>query len=191
MSVFVPEKYWWKPLGPDERLWLWVCVATAVVLSLMMPLYNLLGHQNPSHESYQITPEKFNELTEKFVSENTVREEIVKQKFGATEIEKKIPVVRPALGVKDVYLRARAWEFYPILELEEGREYRVHMSSMDYQHGFSLQPQNINFQILAGYDLVVTLVPRESGEFYVICNEYCAIGHHTMIGKIIVKNKEE
>ena len=112
---------------------------------------------------------------------------MVKQKIGEVEIEKQIPVVHPGPGVTDVYLRARAWEFYPILELEQGREYRVHMSSMDYQHGFSLQPQNINFQLLAGHDLVVTMTPRESGEFYVICNEYCAIGHHTMIGKIIVK----
>lgn len=187
MSIFVPEKHWWKPLGPDEKMWAWICVATAAVLFLMMPLYNIAGHQNPSHESYRITPEKFHELTEDFVAKNKVRDETVKQLFGTTEVERKVPVVRPGPGVTDVYLRARAWEFYPILELEEGREYRVHMSSMDYQHGFSLQPQNINFQILAGYDLVVTMTPRETGEFYVICNEYCAIGHHAMIGKIIVK----
>ncbi|MBT4068768.1 MAG: cytochrome C oxidase subunit II [Candidatus Marinimicrobia bacterium] len=188
MSVFIPERNWWaQPLGKDEKLWLKVCVLTAIILFLMMPLYNLTGHQNPSHEGYKVSPERFNQLTEDFVAKNKVRDEVVKQRFGTTEVEMKIPVVHPGPGVKDIYLRARAWEFYPILELEEGREYRVHMSSMDYQHGFSLQPQNINFQILSGYDLVVTMTPRETGEFYVICNEYCALGHHTMIGKIIVK----
>ncbi len=187
MSVFVPEKHWWKPMGPDEKIWIQVCAVTAAIFFLMMPLYNVAGNQNPTHESYRVTPEQFNELTMQFVQENKVRDEIVKQRFGDQEVELKMPVVYPKPGVKDIYLRARAWEFYPILELEEGREYRVHMSSMDYQHGFSLQPQNINFQILSGHDLVVTMTPRESGEFYVICNEYCALGHHTMIGKIIVK----
>ena len=187
MSVFVPEKHWWKPLGADEKIWVQICIVTAVIFFLMMPIYNVVGNQTPSHESYLVSPERFHELTEQFVQENKVRDEVVKQRFGDQIVEMKMPVVHPKPGVKDVYLRARAWEFYPILELEQGREYRIHMSSMDYQHGFSLQPQNINFQILAGHDLVVTMTPRESGEFYVICNEYCALGHHTMIGKIIVQ----
>ncbi|MBF0237634.1 MAG: cytochrome C oxidase subunit II [SAR324 cluster bacterium] len=187
MSIFIPEKNWWQPLGPDEKIWLKICIATAVVLFLMMPIYNLFGKQNPTHESYKVTPERYNELTEQFVQENKVRDEIVKQRFGSQIVELPVPVVSPGPGVKDIYLRARAWEFYPILELEKGREYRLHMSSMDYQHGFSLQPQNINFQILSGYDLVVTITPREAGESFIICNEYCAIGHHNMIGKIIVK----
>ena len=158
---------------------------TAVIFFLMMPIYNVVGNQNPSHDPTLFRRNAF-ELTEQFVQENKC-DEVVKQRFGDQIVEMKMPVVHPKPGVKDVYLRARAWEFYPILELEQGREYRIHMSSIDYQHGFFLQPQNINFQILAGHDLVVTMTPRESGEFYVICNEYCALGHHTMIGKIIVQ----
>jgi cytochrome c oxidase subunit 2 len=30
------------------------------------------------------------------------------------------------------------------------------------------------------------LTPKGSGEYSVICNEYCGIGHHLMIGKIHV-----
>ena len=37
------------------------------------------------------------------------------------------------------------------------KTYRVHMSSMDLQHGFSLQPLNMNFQISPGYDHVLTI----------------------------------
>jgi len=29
-------------------------------------------------------------------------------------------------------------------------------------------------------------IPDEAGEFSVVCNEYCGIGHHTMVGKIYV-----
>jgi cytochrome c oxidase subunit 2 len=57
---------------------------------------------------------------------------------------------------------------------------------MDLQHGFSLQPLNMNFQIVPGYDHVLTLTPTSAGEFTVVCNEFCGIGHHTMTGRILV-----
>jgi cytochrome c oxidase subunit 2 len=57
---------------------------------------------------------------------------------------------------------------------------------MDLQHGFSLQPTNINVQVHPGYELVMTVTPNETGEFGVICNEFCGIGHHTMVGRIHV-----
>jgi len=28
--------------------------------------------------------------------------------------------------------------------------------------------------------------PTEAGEFSIICNEFCGIGHHTMVGRVIV-----
>jgi cytochrome c oxidase subunit 2 len=57
---------------------------------------------------------------------------------------------------------------------------------MDLQHGFSLQPLNMNFQILPGYDHVLTLTPTSAGEFSIVCNEFCGIGHHAMTGRILV-----
>ena len=36
---------------------------------------------------------------------------------------------------------------------------------------------------------VITLTPTESGDFGIVCNEYCGIGHHTMTGKIYVTEK--
>lgn len=31
------------------------------------------------------------------------------------------------------------------------------------------------------------MTPDTSGEFTIVCNEYCGIGHHSMLGKIYVK----
>ena len=97
-----------------------------------------------------------------------------------------IPIVRPPAG-SDVYLIARLWQWWPILEFEKGETYRLHLSSMDWQHGFSLQPVNLNLQVHPNYDLVATITPTQTGEFGVVCNEFCGIGHHMMIGKIYVK----
>ena len=79
------------------------------------------------------------------------------------------------------------WAWYPIIKLKEGQTYRLHISSADLQHGFSLLPMNMNFQVLPGYDHVLTITPTEKGEFQIICNEFCGIGHHLMTGKIIVE----
>jgi cytochrome c oxidase subunit 2 len=78
------------------------------------------------------------------------------------------------------------WQWWPIIEFEKDQTYRLHLSSMDWQHGFSLQPVNINLQVHPNYEMVVTLTPNEAGEFGVVCNEFCGIGHHNMIGKIYV-----
>ena len=102
------------------------------------------------------------------------------------ETARDMPVVHPPAGA-DVYLLARLWEWYQILELEQGKTYRLHLSSMDWQHGFSLQPENINVQVIPGYEMVIKITPNKSGEYTVVCNEYCGIGHHAMIGRIYVK----
>ena len=52
------------------------------------------------------------------------------------------------------------WQWYPVLELEKGQSYRLHLSSLDLQHGFSLQPVNINMQVHPGYEHVLTLTPE-------------------------------
>ena len=83
----------------------------------------------------------------------------------------------------------RLWQWWPILELEKGVSYRIHLSSIDWQHGFSLQPTNINIQVHPGYEHVLTLTPTDTGEFGIICNEFCGFGHHMMTGKIYVTDK--
>ncbi|MBF0563593.1 MAG: cytochrome C oxidase subunit II, partial [Alphaproteobacteria bacterium] len=70
------------------------------------------------------------------------------------------------------------------------QSYRLHLSSMDLVHGFSLQPANINLQVHPGYEMVLTVTPNASGDYGVVCNEFCGIGHHTMLGKLIVVDKK-
>jgi cytochrome c oxidase subunit 2 len=35
--------------------------------------------------------------------------------------------------------------------------------------------------------MVLTVTPDTSGDQTIICNEFCGIGHHTMVGKILIK----
>ena len=102
------------------------------------------------------------------------------------ETDKEIPVVHPPPG-SDVYLVARLWDWWPIIELEKDKTYKLHLTSMDFNHGFSLQPVNINIQVVPGYEHVVKVTPNQSGTFSIVCNEFCGIGHANMAGRIYVK----
>jgi cytochrome c oxidase subunit 2 len=140
-----------------------------------MIYWHLVGRQNLSPEVYRIDPAVFEQRTEEFAEKYKVREE------GDTGI----PVTKPPPG-SDIYMLARLWQWWPVLELEKGQNYRLHLSSIDWQHGFSLQPTNINIQVHPGIEHIITITPETAGEFSVVCNEFCGIGHHTMTGRIHV-----
>ncbi len=175
MSVTPPQnKIWWNEAVPKSELtWVIIAFVWGLIMFFMMIYWHAYGEQNLSNESYRITAEDFSAKAEAMVEKYQVRE------------ESGYPVVHPPAG-EDVYLIARLWQWWPILELEKGKSYRLHLSSMDWMHGFSLQPVNINLQVHPDYEMVITIEPTTSGEFGIVCNEYCGIGHHTMLGRMYV-----
>ncbi|MCP3670375.1 MAG: cytochrome c oxidase subunit II [Gammaproteobacteria bacterium] len=177
MTSYLPpsDRIWWKvPVGREEVVWIALALTWCLIMFLMMPYWHIYGKQNLSNEAYQTTPAKFGSRVEDMIKAHKVSE------------EKGIPVVHPPAG-SDVYMLGRLWQWWPILELEKDKSYRLHLSSMDWQHGFSIQPINVNLQVIPGYEMVITVTPDKAGEYGVVCNEYCGIGHHTMLGKIYVK----
>jgi len=177
MALTPPEnRLWWKErLHGIEVIWITIAFLWGLLMFGIMVYWHINGEQNLSNEAYRVNPDAYAEKVEAAAEAFTVRED------EATGY----PVVRPLPG-SDVYMLARLWEWWPILELEKGKEYRLHLSSLDWMHGFSLQPANINLQIHPNYEMVLTIKPDQAGEFGVICNEFCGIGHHQMVGKIIV-----
>ena len=176
MSIHAPAPGWFRAPSGAERAWIGLALAWCVVMTIMMPFWHLRGKQNSTGEAYATTPAKFGARVAKFVETNKVGE----------DPESGYPIVEPAPG-GDAYMQAQMWTWYPILKLKKGQTYRLHLSSLDLQHGFSLQPMNMNFQVLPGYDHVLELTPTLEGEYRVICNEFCGIGHHTMTGVVLVE----
>ncbi len=171
-----PRGVWWERLGPDERLWVWLTVIWGVAMFLMIAfVWPLVGEEQNRLSSYRVDPATFAAQTEAFIGRYTVG-----------EIDG-VPVVAPPPG-SDVYLEARAFAWEPVIQLKRGETYRFLISSRDVQHGFSLvmPPHSINVQVLPGYVTVLELTPEKAGEFPLLCNEYCGLGHHLMIGRIIV-----
>lgn len=192
MPLETPKKNWWEPFNREERIWLYISIAWGIVMFVMMPL----GHfwnQNISSETYKTNPEEYGQVAEKFIAKYQ-RKDAQGQLVTHNGKPGGIPVVdAPTKEVGDTFLVAQAWQFRPALVLKKNKTYRIHMSSLDYQHGFSLQPQNLNLQILPDYSFVITLSPNETGKFSLVCNEYCMFagekfGHDTMVGQVIVED---
>jgi cytochrome c oxidase subunit II len=172
-TLLPPKERWWAPLGPDERRWLTIAFVWCLVLFSGMYVWLAIGDQQTPIESYRIDPEVFRAEVDAFVEE-----------FQVDEIEGAAIVEPPPGG--DVYLHANQFAFRPVLKLQKDETYRLLVSSTDVQHGLSLQPTNLNFQVLPGYLYVIRITPDETGEFPIICNEYCGLGHHLMTGLIVV-----
>jgi cytochrome c oxidase subunit 2 len=173
-GIEAPQGVWWKPAEGSEKVWVGIAFAWCLVLFAMMPLWHLRGGQNPSGIRYRVEPEAFRARVAEFIESYQV----------ATD--RGMPVVAPPPG-SHVYLQASMWSWTPILQLEEGARYTLHLSSVDLNHGFNLQPMNINFQVVPGYDYGLEVTPTAAGDFHIVCNEFCGVGHHLMVGKIIVK----
>lgn len=178
MAIHPPaDKVWWnKPVDRVELIWIAIAFLWGLVMFFMMIWWHATGEQNLSTETYRTTPNAFYAKVEANIAEWQVRE------------LNGVPVVKPPAGA-DVYMIGRMWLWYPVLELESGQSYRLHLSSLDLQHGFSLQPININVQVHPGYEHVLTVTPNSSGEYSIVCNEYCGLGHHSMLGKIFVVDR--
>jgi cytochrome c oxidase subunit II len=173
-----PKGVWWKPVHRAEKLWIWIAFIWCMILFASMPFWHLKGGQNPTGIRHKVEPAAFMARVQEFIQEYQVGE------------DNGFPIVEPPPG-SDVYLQASMWSWLPILKLQKGVEYTLHLSATDVNHGFGLLPLNVNLQIVPGYDYALRVTPTEAGDFRVVCNEFCGIGHHLMIGRVIVVDPAE
>ena len=170
-----PSGIWWRPAHRSEKIWVAIAFGWCMVLFAMMPLWHLKGQQNPAGIRYRVDPQRFMARTEEFIKTYQVGE------------QDGTPIVAPPPG-SDIYLIGQMWRWTPILKLRKNATYTLHLSSFDVNHGFSLYPINANFQVVPGYDYGLRVTPTESGDLRIICNEFCGIGHHMMVGRVIVED---
>ncbi len=168
-----PRGVWWKPVPRVEKLWIRIAFGWCLILFASMPFWHLRGGQNPTGIRHTVDGEAFRARVDQFIADYQIGD------------DRGFPIVAPPPG-SDIYLQASMWSWRPILQLERDVEYVLHLSSTDVNHGFSLLPLNVNLQIVPGYDYALRVTPTASGDFRIVCNEFCGVGHHLMIGRVIV-----
>ncbi|WP_028220296.1 cytochrome c oxidase subunit II [Paraburkholderia oxyphila] len=90
-----------------------------------------------------------------------------------------------------VHVVGHIWQWTPgVIHVKQGSEVTFYVTSSDVLHGFEVQGTTINLTAVPGAVGKVTYTFSHAGTYHVICNEYCGIEHHSMIGSIVVDPKD-
>ncbi|HXV85548.1 MAG TPA: cytochrome c oxidase subunit II [Gemmatimonadales bacterium] len=151
---------------PYERFWMWAALAI-IVLFLGTMAVGLLGQglQPPSHVE-TIDPGgvwsdvRFAERGVSSHPDGSVTVTGLSMMFAFQPAEIRVPV---------------------------GRRVTFRLTSADVTHGFQIVGTNGNAMVVPGYVTQFTTVFPQAGEYLIVCNEYCGLGHHAMMGKLIVE----
>ncbi|WNS73969.1 cytochrome c oxidase subunit II [Bacillus sp. DTU_2020_1000418_1_SI_GHA_SEK_038] len=82
---------------------------------------------------------------------------------------------------------ASAFHYEPgEVQIPKGAKVKVIATTKDVIHGFEVAGTNVNMMLEPGYISENVYNFNKAGEFLVLCNEYCGVGHHMMTSKIEV-----
>lgn len=167
--VTPPAPGWARPFPRDERIFLWVIVASAVLMTAFTIGWLYVGHQNVPVKAHATTPAAYAAKVSAFA-----------QRYGAADGRVYVP---PGT---DAYMLASRYTWYPELVLQRGTRYRIWLSSADVLHGFSLVNQNLNLEVAPNHVMGVHLTVGKPGRYLIVCNEFCGLNHQSMQGRLDV-----
>jgi cytochrome c oxidase subunit 2 len=149
-----------------ERYWMWAATAMLALFLGAIVVTAVVGSAHPPSHVETIDPETL-----------TVAGEFARP--GVTE---------EADGTLTVAVRAEFYVFRPeVVRIPAGRRVRFRVTSPDVLHGFQIVGTNVNLTVAPGYVSETVATFSEPGEYLVVCNEYCGLGHHAMQGTLIVE----
>lgn len=149
-----------------EKIWMWGAGAVIIVFAGGIVATALGRAVHPPSHVETIDPK-------------TVR---THPEFGSPGVS-----VRPD-GSVAVTVISQIWAFLPAeIRVPAGRPVTFRVTSPDILHGFQIVRTNVNMMVAPGYVSQVTTTFERPGEYLIVCNEYCGLGHHLMAGKLIVE----
>ncbi len=106
----------------------------------------------------------------------------------------------PENGVEvSVYAQQYAWIFvYGNDKESEGELYvpvnkpiKLTITSEDVNHSFSLPSYRVKVDAVPGMETYAWFLPDETGEYDILCTEYCGVNHSAMVAKLHVVSEED
>lgn len=149
-----------------EEIWLTLSAAVLVIFMLIVGYQTIaLGMGPPSHKE-TIDPQR--------VDETPPFDEPGVRQIRDDEYE--------------VVMTLQSFAFNPHdIEVPSGATVHFTMTSKDVVHGLQVAGTNINAMVVPGYIQKISHTFDEPGNYLIVCNEYCGIGHQNMSATITVK----
>jgi cytochrome c oxidase subunit 2 len=155
-----------------ERKWIWVSIILAAVAVVLLGYYAVAANINPPSNVETIDSSRLH-LTKEFAEDN-------------------LGVKTAPDGSIHVTLVAARYGFYPErIEVPSDTPVTFRMASADVLHGVHAPYTNMTTMIVPGYISEVTTTFPKPGEYTLMCNEYCGLGHDHMWSRLIVVSKDK
>lgn len=91
-------------------------------------------------------------------------------------------------GSYEAYFVAHIFAFDPsTITVPAGSKVTFYVTSPDVIHGFAITQTAVNMMAIPGWVNMMSHTFRTPGTYFLVCNEYCGIGHQNMAGKIVVQ----
>jgi cytochrome c oxidase subunit 2 len=149
-----------------EKLWLWAAAAIIVIF---------IGSQAFTYIGRSIQPPSHVET----IDPATV---FTDEEFGNPG------VTIHEDGSATVVVQSFIFAFLPReIRVPRGVPVTFRLTSADLIHGFEIVGTNANTMVVPGYVSQFTTRFDHAGEYLIVCNEYCGLGHHDMFATLIVE----
>jgi cytochrome c oxidase subunit 2 len=79
----------------------------------------------------------------------------------------------------------------PTLHVPIDQPIRTNLRSKDVLHNFAVAQFRVKMDMVPGLVTYLWFTPTKLGEYEILCEELCGIGHHTMRGMVVVDTQED
>ena len=150
-----------------EKKWLIISLVMTAVMIGVLTFYAVASNIHPPSNVETINSDRLH-----------IEGEFVEDNLGVKQMPD---------GSVEVRMVAARYGFYPQrLEIPANTPVRFRIASADVLHGFHVPFTNLATMVVPGYvSEVNTSFPRV-GEYPMMCNEYCGLGHDHMWSKLTI-----
>ena len=155
---------------PLERRWVWISLGLAIVMGVMLGYFAVANNLHPPSNVEPIDSSRLH-LSEEFAEDN----------LGVK--------INPDGSVRVTLVAARYGFYPPRIEVPVDTPVTFRLASADVLHGVHVPNTNMATMVVPGYIAEVTTTFPRTGEYSLLCNEYCGLGHDSMWSRRVVVPK--
>jgi cytochrome c oxidase subunit 2 len=155
---------------PLERRWVWISLGLAIVMGVMLGYFAVANNLHPPSNVEAIDSSRLH-LSEEFAEDN----------LGVK--------TNPDGSVRVTLVAARYGFYPPRIEVPVDTPVTFRLASADVLHGVHVPNTNMATMVVPGYIAEVTTTFPRTGEYSLLCNEYCGLGNDSMWSRLVVVPK--
>ena len=81
--------------------------------------------------------------------------------------------------------------YSPTIHIPKDRPVRMWLRAKDVLHNFAVAQFRVKMDMVPGLVSYLWFTPTKAGNYEILCEELCGVGHHTMRGMVIVDEQED